>query len=194
MSKKTVSMEKPEELERRLRMESSRKPFTLHKAKQTGFLVQKKMCPTCIYRPDSPLDLEKLEEQVRDEHMGFKGHRICHCSPTGMDVCCRGFWEAHKDEFPAGQIAQRLGLVAFVDVKEQGKTQPPRKKRLKTAPNKPETPSGEGIPEETLRKAVEEAFLAGRSEFDYPAVCRAVLPISDRLPVNMYKQQKRAAK
>lgn len=31
-------------------------------------------------------------------------------------MCCRGFWEAHKDAFPAGQIAQRLGLVEFVDV------------------------------------------------------------------------------
>ena len=29
-------------------------------------------------------------------------------------LCCRGFWDAHKDEFPAGQIAQRLCLVQFV--------------------------------------------------------------------------------
>jgi hypothetical protein len=45
--------------------------------------------------------------------MGFKGHRVCHHS---ADVCCRGFWEAHKDEFPAGQIAQRLNIVEFVEV------------------------------------------------------------------------------
>jgi hypothetical protein len=75
--------------------------------------VQRRMCATCIYRPDSPLDLKKLEDDVRDPHMGFKGHRVCHHS---TDVCCRGFWEAHKDEFPAGQIAQRLKLVQFVDV------------------------------------------------------------------------------
>lgn len=77
------------------------------------FKVQQRMCPSCIYRPDSPLDLKKLEDDVRDPYMGFKGHRICHHS---KDVCCRGFWEAHKDEFQAGQIAQRLGLVQFVDV------------------------------------------------------------------------------
>jgi hypothetical protein len=77
------------------------------------FKVQKKMCTTCIYRSGSPLDLDMLEEQVRDKYSGFKGHRICHHSD---DVCCRGFWEAHKDEFPAGQIAQRLNLVDFVDV------------------------------------------------------------------------------
>jgi len=77
------------------------------------FRVQKKMCSTCIYRPDSTLDLDSLEDAVRDPHVGFKAHRICHHS---ADVCCRGFWEAHKGEFPAGQMAQRLGVVDFVDV------------------------------------------------------------------------------
>lgn len=77
------------------------------------FKVQKRMCSSCIYRPDSPLDLEQLELAVADRHGGFKGHRICHHS---KDVCCRGFWEAHKDEFPMGQIAQRLDMVEFVDV------------------------------------------------------------------------------
>ena len=57
--------------------------------------------------------LASLEDQVRDAHIGFKGHRICHHASDA--TCCRGFWEAHKDEFPAGQIAQRLGLVEFVD-------------------------------------------------------------------------------
>lgn len=75
------------------------------------FKVQQRMCSTCIYRPDSVLDLAKLENDIRDPHMGFKGHRICHHS---VDVCCRGFWEAHKDEFALGQIAQRLNMVEFV--------------------------------------------------------------------------------
>lgn len=77
------------------------------------FKVQKKMCTTCIYRPDTVFDLVKLENDVRDKHIGFSGHRICHHSD---DVCCRGFWEAHKDEFPMGQIAQRMGMVEFVTV------------------------------------------------------------------------------
>lgn len=78
-----------------------------------GLKVQLRLCATCIYRPDSTLDLQQLEDAVRDPYMGFKGYRICHHS---RDACCRGFWEAHKDEFAAGQIAQRLGLVEFVDV------------------------------------------------------------------------------
>jgi hypothetical protein len=79
------------------------------------FRVQRRLCATCIYRPDSPLDLKRLEDQVRDKYMGFKGWRACHHA-KGKTVCCRGFWNAHKDEFAAGQIAQRLNLVEFVDV------------------------------------------------------------------------------
>jgi hypothetical protein len=75
------------------------------------FKVQKKQCSTCIYRKDSPLDLEKLESEVEDGHGGFKGHRICHSSEK---ACCRGFWNRHKDNFPGGQIAQRFGLVEYV--------------------------------------------------------------------------------
>ena len=77
------------------------------------FKVQAKQCATCIYKATSRLDITELENQVRDPYIGFKGHRVCHHS---KDVCCRGFWDRHKDEFAAGQIAQRLGLVEFVDV------------------------------------------------------------------------------
>lgn len=74
--------------------------------------VQKTQCSTCIYRPDSPLDLKKLEAGVADGYGGFTGHRICHHSD---DACCAGFWARHKNEFQLGQIAQRLGVVKFVE-------------------------------------------------------------------------------
>lgn len=76
------------------------------------FKVQKKMCSSCIYRPDSPLDLKQLENEIADKYGGFKTHRICHHS---KDSCCAGFWKKHKDEFPVGQISQRLNLVVFVE-------------------------------------------------------------------------------
>jgi len=46
------------------------------------FKVQKRMCATCIYRPDSTLNLEKLENDVRDKNMVgfFSGYRVCHHS------------------------------------------------------------------------------------------------------------------
>jgi hypothetical protein len=78
--------------------------------------VQSKQCSTCIYRRDSALDLRKLEAQIADPRMAgfFKGFRACHHATR--DVCCRGFWNRHKDHFAAGQIAQRLGCVVFVAV------------------------------------------------------------------------------
>ena len=74
--------------------------------------VQKTQCSTCIYRPDSPLDLAKLEADVADGYGGFKGHRVCNHSD---DACCAGFWARHKNEFQLGKIAQRLGMVEFVE-------------------------------------------------------------------------------
>lgn len=73
------------------------------------FKVQKKSCSSCIYRKDSPLDLKALEAQAARKD----GHRICHHS---KDVCCRGFWNKHKDNFNLGRIAQRLNAVTFVEV------------------------------------------------------------------------------
>ena len=83
------------------------------------FKVQHKPCASCIYRKDSPLDLAKLEREIADPYGGFKGWRICHNS---KDVCCRGFWNRHKDSFALGQIAQRLGMVEFVKEKTDGET------------------------------------------------------------------------
>jgi hypothetical protein len=78
------------------------------------FEVKKKACETCIYRKDSPLDLQKLEADVADPNMEgfFRGWRVCHHSENS---CCRGFWNKHKDDFALGQVSQRLKLVKFVD-------------------------------------------------------------------------------
>jgi hypothetical protein len=75
--------------------------------------VQRKQCATCIYRPDSSLDLVKLEGEIRDpyDRTFFKGHRICHHS---KDAVCAGFWARHRDAFTLGQVAQRLRMVRFV--------------------------------------------------------------------------------
>jgi hypothetical protein len=81
-----------------------------------GFRVRAKACATCIYRKDSPLDIRKLERDIADKYLPwfFKGHRVCHHSPKGEPMCCRGFWNRHKNHFTVGQIAQRLGFVVFV--------------------------------------------------------------------------------
>jgi hypothetical protein len=76
------------------------------------------MCATCIYRPDSALDVRALEAQIADRHMPgyFTAYRACHHASDRRAVCCRGFWDRHKDHCTAGQLAQRLGVVRFVHV------------------------------------------------------------------------------
>ena len=80
--------------------------------------VQARMCKTCIYRPDSTLDLARLEADVADPRFPgyFVGYRSCHHAPDRRRVCCRGFWDRHKDAFTLGQLAQRLERVVFVAV------------------------------------------------------------------------------
>ena len=79
------------------------------------FKVQSRPCATCIYRLESPLDLAKLEAAITDPNMPghFISYRICHHSD---DVCCAGFWARHADAFNLGQLAQRVGMVNFVEV------------------------------------------------------------------------------
>lgn len=80
-----------------------------------AFKVQHKQCTTCIYKKSTPLRIEKLEADIADPMLRgfFTGYRICHHSD---DVCCRGFWDRHKDHFTLGQLAQRLHCVEFVHV------------------------------------------------------------------------------
>ena len=82
------------------------------------FQVQKKMCSTCIYRKESPLDLSALEAAIADKHMPgfFVDYRVCHHAPETSTICCAGFWARHKDQCAIGQLAQRLHYVEYVEV------------------------------------------------------------------------------
>ena len=82
-----------------------------------GVQVMRRSCDSCIFRKDSPLDLEQLLDDARDPHMDgfFAGPRICHHSDPKNGAVCRGFWNRYKDCFTAGQVAQRLGAVIEVE-------------------------------------------------------------------------------
>jgi hypothetical protein len=79
-----------------------------------GFKVMSNQCATCIYKKTSPLDIKKLEADITDRYGFFNGYRECHHAKRGSCVCCRGFWNRHKDKFQAGQLAQRLNCMEFV--------------------------------------------------------------------------------
>lgn len=95
--------------------------------------VQRRQCETCIYRPDTNFDIASLEAQIADPHMEghFRGFRVCHHATNRSNVCCRGFWNRHRDHFDGGQLAQRLQLVTFVDVDPLTKTTKKEKRRAK---------------------------------------------------------------
>jgi hypothetical protein len=82
------------------------------------FKVQDRQCATCIYQTFDPEHLANLEAAIADPRMDghFRGYRECHHAQRGSGVCCRGFWNRHRDHFDAGQLAQRLQLVEFVHV------------------------------------------------------------------------------
>ena len=74
------------------------------------FCVNTKMCESCIYKPTSPLSLKKLENDIKNKYGFFDGFRVCH---NTKNSCCRGFWNKHKNNFQAGQIAARLKLIKY---------------------------------------------------------------------------------
>lgn len=82
-----------------------------------GLVVRATQCDTCIYRPDSSLDIKALEAAIADPKMKghFVGYRMCHTPKRKSGLVCRGFWNRHKDHFDLGQLAQRLGFVRYAD-------------------------------------------------------------------------------
>lgn len=83
----------------------------------SGLAVRATQCATCIYRPDSPLDIRNLERAIADprDRGHFTGYRICHTPKADSGLVCRGFWLRHANDFDLGQIAQRLGMVTEMD-------------------------------------------------------------------------------
>ena len=74
--------------------------------------VRKKQCSSCIYFPQWEWDIERLEDACKDAHGHFEYYRQCHHHDD--DVCCRGFYNRHKDNCTNLQLAQRLGVIEFV--------------------------------------------------------------------------------
>ena len=109
------------------------------------FRVQKAARSTCIYRKDSPLDIDRLEAQIADGHGGFNGFREWHHAAAASGVCCRGFWNRHRDEFAGGQIAQRLGLVEYFSVDVLDREPTPLPLAL-TSNSLPEPSAGHRVP------------------------------------------------
>ena len=69
--------------------------------------IRERMCGTCIYGPDSPLDLPALEAEARGRYGHYDHYRACHGDPSDTTVC-RGFYDAHGDDCTPIQLFIRL--------------------------------------------------------------------------------------
>ena len=82
---------------------------------KTELRVRDRQCASCVYRTFPAEELARLEDKVRDPHVGFSGWRACHKTwGTDDGVVCRGFYDRHGDECTPIQIEVRLGLVREV--------------------------------------------------------------------------------
>ncbi|SRR5258708_6335275 len=101
------------------------------------FLVNRHMCPTCIFSNCTPILPERFEE-LRAEWANDNAVQICHYSDS--NVGCRGHYEAaRRNEIPHPlpdiaaevlgirglpiddlmQICERRGYVQFVEVPDE---------------------------------------------------------------------------
>jgi hypothetical protein len=73
------------------------------------------MCATCVFRPGNLMHLRsgRLREMV-EESLDNDSAIVCHKTLEGDNAACRGFF----DRYPTTplQVADRLGLMEFVDV------------------------------------------------------------------------------
>lgn len=89
-----------------------------HNAYRNGRVhVCREMCPTCVFRPGNVMRLEpgRLAGMVR-EATEAESAIICHSTlyERGVDnAVCFGFFDRHATA-PL-QVAQRLGIIEFVD-------------------------------------------------------------------------------
>lgn len=71
-------------------------------------------CDTCIFRPGNLMRLRegRVEEMV-EESIADGGAIICHKTLDDDQAVCRGFFDVHKHDVQALQVAERLSMVVF---------------------------------------------------------------------------------
>lgn len=89
----------------------------MHNAFRDGSVhVCASKCSTCIFRPGNPMKLEegRVDRMVRESIEAGSGI-ICHQTLDGDNAVCRGFFDVHKHEVQALQLAERLSMMTEVE-------------------------------------------------------------------------------
>lgn len=83
--------------------------------------VQKKQCNQCLLSKNHVVSGKKRVREILKHCAQRDTYFQCHKGTiSGVDVCCRGYWDSFKDNFNLGRIVQRLGGPEFVEVTEEG--------------------------------------------------------------------------
>lgn len=78
--------------------------------------VMSEKCDTCIFRPGNLMRLEAGRvESMTTEAVRDQGHIPCHkrLDSTDERAICRGFFDVHKHDVLALQLAERMKIVVF---------------------------------------------------------------------------------
>lgn len=81
--------------------------------------VQKTKCNQCLFTKNRVVSEEVAAKIIKT---ALKKDTYFNCHKTQVkglksNVCCKGFWDAHKNNFNLGRVAQRLGIVEKVIIK-----------------------------------------------------------------------------
>lgn len=73
--------------------------------------IQPEKCNECLFGKDKIVSKERAADVIAG-CLKKDTYFVCHkATIKNKDVCCRGFWDAFKDRFNLGRIAQRLDFV-----------------------------------------------------------------------------------
>lgn len=105
--------------------------------RDTGFRVSSKVCDECLYSKNKIVE-ESTKQAVLNECRKKNRYFICHkFTLTHKAAVCRGFF--NKEPNQACQMAERLGLVVYVDppdvsIASEALRTKSKRKRTKKAP------------------------------------------------------------
>jgi hypothetical protein len=82
--------------------------------------VMAEKCDTCIFRPGNQMRLNpgRVKEMVTASIEGGGGitcHKTIH-GQAEQEATCRGFFDACKDQVPAFDLAERIGVIEEVSL------------------------------------------------------------------------------
>ena len=88
------------------------------KKKKSTLQVVSHPCSECLFSPNRIVSQERKEEIVY-QTLAKDRYFTCHKAMlAGVDLCCKGFFDSHKDDSLVTRLAMQLNLVEFVDLSD----------------------------------------------------------------------------